>query len=393
MNRCPATLALLMILGCFVTRPAGASEPENPYPLWDASRPVPERSRIPQLEGVRFRTIKARRPEVDGFNWLHGVAVAWHKDRLYASFGLNQGAENTASEIAAGRLSIDKGRAWSPTFTIDPGGEANTAVSHGVLLSRADELWAFHGEFDGKMRNVRTRAYTLDEPTGHWVDRGLVVEGGFWPMQEPIRMDNGNYIMAGLRVRGGYGGTDDPAAVAISRGEDLTEWDLRVIGKPEDMTMWGESTVLVDGSRVFNISRYGDGSRALVAVSEDYGETWTDSRPSNLPMTTSKPYAGTLSTGQHYLIATCFEGVRGERAPLTIAVTEPGDMKFTRLYTIREAVHDGPGESDPGARLGYPYAVEREGYLYVAYSNDGDRGGNRNSAELAIIPIERLRAK
>ena len=50
-----------------------------------------------------------------------------------------------------------------------------------------------------------------------------------------------------------------------------------------------------------------------------------------------------------------------------------------------------PGiESAPACRLSYPYAAEYDGRLYVVYSNDGGRGGNRNSCELAVIPIAGL---
>lgn len=59
---------------------------------------------------------------------------------------------------------------------------------------------------------------------------------------------------------------------------------------------------------------------------------------------------------------------------------------------IRHAVwKDGPGESDPGAALSYPYAIEFQDKLYVGYSNNGERRGNHNSAELAVIPIENLK--
>jgi len=107
-------------------------------------------------------------------------------------------------------------------------------------------------------------------------------------------------------------------------------------------------------------------------------------------MAASKPYSGTLSTGQHYLICTTTADSGNRRSPLTIAVTRPGERLFSAVYGIRDAVHEGPGESHPNARLSYPYAVEHEGDLYVIYSNCGGRGGNRNSAELAIIPVESL---
>ena len=144
---------------------------------------------------------------------------------------------------------------------------------------------------------VHTRAYLLDETTGRWESKGTVVEGGFWPLGEPQRMADGNWIMAGFRA-----GAGNPAAVAISHGDDLTKWDLVVIPLAKDLgEVWGESAVIVEGKRVTSIARWGKEAQALVAVSEDYGRTWTPSQPSNLPMTTSKPCAGTLSTGQRFL--------------------------------------------------------------------------------------------
>ena len=68
----------------------------------------------------------------------------------------------------------------------------------------------------------------------------MVVDGGFWPMQEPQQLANGNWIMAGFRVGGG-----NPAAVAISDGDDLLSWQLIPLPKEID-GMWGESTVLLD---------------------------------------------------------------------------------------------------------------------------------------------------
>ena len=240
------------------------------------------------------------------------------------------------------------------------------------------------------MERIHTRAYTLDEATGDWQAKGVMVDGGFWPMQEPLQMDDGNWIMSGFA--GGLPG------VAISHGDDLTQWDLVVIPKdPSVGRIWGESTVM---SRThINVSRYGEQAVALVAVSEDYGRTWTPSKPSNLPMATSKPYAGTLSTGQHYLICTTTADSGGRRYPLTIALTRPSETEFSQIFRIRDAEHAGPGESHPRAALAYPYAVEREGHLYVGYSNSGGGAGregsgrelwNNNSAELAVIPITSL---
>ena len=360
-------------------------------PVWLSDQPVPQAAELGELSDVQFRVIKSTEPKKDGYKWLHGVAVVWHKGKLYASFGNNKGAENTVGEEARGRVSDDGGKTWGDVFTIATPDEPNLGISHGVFLSRNGELWAFHGAFygnkltDGVSSKVHTHAYRLNETTGEWEKKGVAIENGFWPMQEPQKMADGNWIMSGLRVGDGH-----PAAVAISHGDGLTRWDLVVIPKPIGQKMWGESSVIVDGKRVQNFARFTEHAMALTAVSEDYGRTWTESLPSNLPMTRAKPYTGTLSTGQRYLVCTttveAADTTRNQRAPLTIAVGRPGENGFRRIFRIRDAVWpQSPGRSHPKANLSYPYAVEHEGNLYVGFTNSG--------AELAVIPVKSLRVE
>ena len=223
-------------------------------------------------------------------------------------------------------MSDDGGRTWGHTFTIDSGSEPNLAISNGVFLSHAGRLHAFMGAFYRTMDKVHTRSYELDEASGRWKPLEVIIEGGFWPMQEPQRMDNGNWIMAGISARGDCSaGGVHPAAVAISRGDDFMTWDLVVIPVAEGLgNVWGESTVVTQGRRITSIARYGAEPRALVATSDDYGRTWTPLRQSNLPMTTSKPYAGRLSTGElrTRAVARC-GSVRGAHCGTTTAVNWP----------------------------------------------------------------------
>jgi hypothetical protein len=370
-----------------------AAEPAAP--LWDERVPLLKAAELPVLQDARFSVIKPYEFTKDGYRFLHGVALCFHKGRLYASFGHNQGGENTDTEEARFCVSEDDGKTWGEVRTMDSG-DGPVGVSHGAFLSHKGTLWAFHGAYTGTMKGVHTRAYVLDEATQQWQPKGTVIEGGFWPMQEPQKMEDGNWIMAGLKV-----GEGDPAVVAISHGEDFTHWDVVPIPQAKDLKkMWGESSVIVNGKRVTSLSRYGDGAEALVATSEDYGRTWGEMQPSNLPMATSKPIAGTLSTGQRYLVCTTTSDSGKRRSPLTIAVSRPDETLFSKVFVIRHAEFPGgPGESNKGAALSYPYAVEHEGKLYVGYSNSGDKSTrvgtgrelwNNNSAELAVIPVASL---
>jgi len=368
--------------------------------LWDGSRILRKAAKLPKLEGVRFSVIKPYEFRKDGYRFLHGVGLCFHGGKLYASFGHNRGGENTDTEEARFTISTDLGRTWSEVKTIDAG-EGPVGISHGSFLSHKGRLWAFMGAYTGTMQGIHTRAYLLDEASGVWQAKGTVIEGGFWPMQEPIRMDDGNWILAGITAGVYDGKGTHPAAVAISHGEDFTKWDLIPIPQLPGIAMWGESSVIVQGERVTSISRYGAQPLALVAESHDYGRSWTTMRPSNLPMATSKPIAGLLSNGQRYLVCSSSADGGARRAPLTIAVSRPGEKVFSKVFVIRHAVFpDGPGESHEKASLSYPYAIEHEGHLYVGYSNNGGNVGrigegrelwNNNSAELAVIPIGSLK--
>jgi hypothetical protein len=384
-------ILVITLLSTLSVLPSRAVDPA-PFPIWKPGVALAKAEELPEIRNVDFHVIKKWDKKSDGYTFLHGVALEQHKGKLYASFGHNKGAENTVSEEAQYRVSEDGGRTWGALKVIDAGGEPDLAVSHGVFLVHQGTLWAFQGAYYGKMKRIHTRAYRLNQKTGKWEKHGVVVKDGFWPMNQPEKMADGNWIMPGLAA-GPYSNKGIfHAAVAISHGNNLTKWDFVKIPVAKNVkAMWGESAIFVDGKTIFNIARYGASPMALVAKSEDFGRNWSPSTVSNLPMTTSKPAAGVLSTGQRYLVCTTAKGNGGKRTPLTIALSEPNENRFSKIFVIRRSRHDGkPGESADRLSLSYPYAMEHDGNLYVGYSNNGGRHGNLNSAELAVIPIKSL---
>ena len=386
----------ILLIAAVAALISGCASPRHPSDAWDAEGPVPAAADQPRLKGVRFQVIKPYEFSLDGYRFLHGVALASHQGRLYASFGHNRGGENTSTEEARYTVSDDAGRTWSPVRTIDGAPAPEVGVSHGVMLSHQGRLWAFHGAYKGTLKEVHTRAYLL-QTDGSWKKFGTVIGGGFWPLEPPVPLGDGNWIMSGASVGG-----QNPPAVAISHGDDFTKWDLvRIPMSPGLGSVWGESAVIVNGKIVHLYSRYGQKAQLLTAVSRDRGRTWTALVPSDMPMAASKPCAGMLSDGRRYLISSISGDGGNRRAPLCIAVSEPGEEAFSRVFVIRDAVHTtGPGESHPKAALAYPCALEMDGFLYVGYSNSGGGAGrvgtgrelwNNNSAELAVIPLDSLR--
>src|SRR5690606_20489753 len=51
-------------------------------PVWLSEQPVPKAAELSELKGVRFHVIKANEPAKDGYKWMKGVALAWHKGKL-----------------------------------------------------------------------------------------------------------------------------------------------------------------------------------------------------------------------------------------------------------------------------------------------------------------------
>lgn len=363
----------------------------TPVALWSGAE-FPKRQEMVQAKDARFSVIKAYEPENDGFKWLHGVALARHNGRLYASYGTNSGKENTAGEQCHVRYSVDDGRTWSPPQVIAKSqGDVHLAISHGVLLSKDGTLYSFMGAFTNHMEGVHTRLSVLDRGAKEWKDQGVVAGDGFWPMQAPVKMADGNWIMGGLRsAKKVSGARGDRPAVAISAGDDFASWRVIAVEEGAIDRCWGEATVDVDGPNVTLTSRPGWNKPfvAFIATSADYGKTWTPMRATNLPMASAKPYTGRLADGRRYAINSMTADGGPARNSMVLALSRPGEWTYSQICLIRSSeMADHSVDCGPKCRLCYPVAVEHEGRLYIAYSNSGGRGGNFNSAELAVVPI------
>jgi hypothetical protein len=69
--------------------PGEALQAADAVALRDHRAALPKAAELPQVQGTEFHVIKRYEPNTDGYRFLHGVALAWHQDRLFASFGHN----------------------------------------------------------------------------------------------------------------------------------------------------------------------------------------------------------------------------------------------------------------------------------------------------------------
>ena len=159
--------------------------------LWDGGA-VPKATELKQPAGIEFSVIKQNEPEKDGYNWLHGVALCWHKGRLWASYGTNRGKENTPTEEAHARASDDGGKTWGPVQVVSgslEGMEIETFV-HGAACMAYSGRCLLSAAMVGRSGNQGECAQPC-----RW--QYHVVEekrpGEYWPVCED---DNGTYIFS-----------------------------------------------------------------------------------------------------------------------------------------------------------------------------------------------------
>ena len=362
--------------GSDIPAPRALPKPPEPYLLWTGGD-LPPPDHMSDVPGMTHTVIQQATEE--GFKFLHGAAIIEHNGVLYANWANSPVDENSDKETLQGRRSTDGGKTWSELEVIGTGFPSKDRHSHGVLMEHQGELWTFAarfgvGEFGKRFPGLCAEAFVLNKSTDQWETRGLVM-GNCWPYDEPVRMKNGSYITGGQDK-------DGLPVVAYSKGDNLLEWTTRLIPVANGLSpSFAETTVLDVGDQIVAVIRGGKGV-AWISTSDDFGQTWTPTQPSNFPMPRGKAYFGRLSTGQLYLLAN-----NRNRDTLVIAYGEPGANTLSKVRRIRFGRSEAPRFKGfaKSPQWSYPYGHEHDGKLYVVYSIGKEDCG------LSILPLSSLK--
>ena len=367
-------------LDAFTPTSAELAADRSLIPVWDPAVPFPSPRDMVDLDVVTHVAIERAQP--DGYHYLHEATIAWHRDRFYIGWSNHRTREdNNRDELIRGRTSAD-GLHWrEPSVWVPDPVSGAESLNHPLLFSHGDRLFGFfvgwHEEYP------TTELYVLDDH-----DRWQYLPDSslprFLPFCMPQRTADGNWVIGGEHYW-------FDAAVAISKGDDLTRWEMVDVPKPDDLKLvFPESAIINQGHRLLIFCRPNKSRTAPVSESRDGGHTWTPLGLSNFPLSPSQPFAGRLSTGQNYLLTNSLEE---ERALLTIAVTGPEGGLFRRIFKLRHQkwparrLFGGFGDGScvgMSTEWSYPGAIEHNGNLYITYSQ------GKEDCVLSVVPIDAL---
>lgn len=349
----------------------------TPLAIPPAAEPMP-REAPPFPDGIQH--VRVERSESDRYRFLHDPAIEVHDGELFAAWYNCPEREIVGESLIRGRRSRDGGKTWAELEVIaaDTRGDGTYYVPV-QLLSHGGVLHAFVGTMKGGHDLIKSCAvYVFDDATNRWQPRGEIADL-FLPNCQPVRMADGNWIMAG-RAASRFGVKPLIPAVAISRGDDLTgRWSVLPLQSEMTPEHCPETTVWVEGRHLLALTRNEKSAVPFVYESQDYGRTWNtvDHRP--LTAASAKLYAGHLSSGERYVVFNLPPG----RDSLAIAVSRPGELAAAKTWRVQ-----AKAATDSAAAFHYPCAIEYDDRLFVIYTVGL---ASPRQCELAIIPLASLR--
>ncbi len=335
-------------------------------------------ARLPQIRCDHTVISDARaRGGVNQHNYL-----VHHSGRFMAMWSDGPGVEDRVGQRVKYSSSSD-GRTWSPAEYVTPippesGPDSpfyNTRDSRGrrwiargfwkrgdqlIALASLDEAAGFFG------KTLALHAFLFDESALKWTEMGVIHSDAINNFP-PAKLSTGEWMMS--RRTHDYKTTG--VQFLIGGNNAVDDWHaFPVLGSSSELSaeepLWWE---LAD-RRLVALFRDNRRSGFLYrSFSTDHGRSWSRPERTNFPDATSKLYGVRLSDGRYVLVSNANPK---RRDPLTIAVSNDGLVFHQLGYLVG------------GRHVDYPYVLEHDGRLMVAFS------GGKQSVEVLSFPLTEL---
>ena len=387
-------LVLLSLTVTILTAASVLAEENKPFLTpWPEEVPFPTRAELTFPEGCEHFIVHDS--EADPvYKFLHETAVGFCGDELVVGWYHNPEKELSGKTFQRARRSRDGGKSWSdPEIVMDRDNDKGLMYVGLQFVEKDGVFYAVSNQESGAEKPVDALLLDYDKTAKRWNEIGPIAPR-FLSMQQPMKMDDGDWVVAGS-----YNPTPGEVngimpCVYVSRGDDFTQPWRRYLIDTEFVNIFAETAVIPDGANLMAVTRREDTPFPNFYVSGDFGRTWERIVNETFPTSSTKYAGGRLSDGTRYLIYNHPDFERDEngrvkpetmnrdRSMLAIALAKPGEKTFTRIYKISD-----PSTPTRQVLSHYPCAVERDGKLYISYT-----GKHRlRNAGLTVVPMDSLR--
>ncbi|MCB0587540.1 MAG: exo-alpha-sialidase [Phaeodactylibacter sp.] len=229
-----------------------------------------------------------------------------------------------------------------------------------LALASLDEAAGFFGP------SLQLHAFRWSQEQEAWEDLGVIYENAINNFP-PKKIPTGEWMTS----RRPYDYKEKGVYFMVGGVEAIDKWEsYPVLGSASELSaeepLWW---MLPDGNLMALFRDNRKGGYLFRSFSTDNGRTWSKPVQTDFPDATSKLHGIRLSDGRFVLVSNANPR---KRDPLTLAIGDDG-MVFNKLgYLIG------------GRRVDYPFVMEHDGYLFVAFS------GGKQSVELLRIKISDL---
>jgi hypothetical protein len=321
------------------------------------------------------QTVTIFTPSEESNHYANGVVMTAFKGWLYCMWQSSETDEDAIETCVMYSQSCDEGLTWSQPAVLAAANDRCYCTSGG-WISTEDTLTAFINVWPKDLQPVGGYTYYI-----------ISKDGIAWSAPEPVRMADGQsmsgvieqdpypmpdgriigavHFQPGLHVCPVY--TDDKTGVsgwtkAVFKGHDREKQSREL-----EPSIYQRQ----DGTLVMVFRDQNSTYRKMTSLSDDRGETWTESVVTNIPDARVKQSAGNLPDGTAYLVG-CPTGSK-RRYPLVALFSDDG-ICFDKALLLRAGGSDLQSQRYPGKAktLGYSYpkSMIYNDKLYISYSTN-----------------------